>query len=257
MNPEQDPVQPVCTYHDALSIWFFRGVKILTQHIRQPLVSAPTDKIVDEAIFASGHKSYYRDTGKRIFDVALVMVAALPVLVILVILGVVIALDGKSPFYVQSRVGRNGRIFRMVKLRSMVFDADARLRAFLDYNPQARAIWDRDQKLQDDPRVTVIGRFIRKTSLDELPQLWNVLIGDMSLVGPRPMMVNQQELYPGTAYYALRPGITGFWQISVRNGSSFAARAGFDSAYLRKLSLKTDVAVLFRTVGAVLRGSGC
>ena len=145
----------------------------------------------------------------------------------------------------------------MVKLRSMVFNAEERLREFLDQNPQASVMWERDQKLQDDPRVTAIGRFIRKTSLDELPQLWNVLIGDMSLVGPRPMMVNQQHLYPGSAYYALRPGITGFWQISVRNGSSFAARAGFDSAYLRKLSLKTDLAVLFKTVGVVLRGTGC
>ena len=217
----------------------------------------PTDKLVDEAIFASDRGTYYRDFGKRSFDVVLVLIAALPVLLILVILGFLVALDGKSPFYIQKRVGRNGRIFRMVKLRSMVFNAEERLREFLDQNPQASVMWERDQKLQDDPRVTAIGRFIRKTSLDELPQLWNVLIGDMSLVGPRPMMVNQQHLYPGSAYYALRPGITGFWQISVRNGSSFAARAGFDSAYLRKLSLKTDLAVLFKTVGVVLRGTGC
>lgn len=229
----------------------------MTQHFRQPLVPVPTDKLVDEAIFASDRGTYYRDFGKRSFDVVLVLIAALPVLLILVILGSLVALDGKSPFYIQKRVGRNGRIFRMVKLRSMVFNAEERLREFLDQNPQASVMWERDQKLQDDPRVTAIGRFIRKTSLDELPQLWNVLIGDMSLVGPRPMMVNQQHLYPGSAYYALRPGITGFWQISVRNGSSFAARAGFDSAYLRKLSLKTDLAVLFKTVGVVLRGTGC
>lgn len=229
----------------------------MTQHFRQPLVPVPTDKLVDEAIFASDRGTYYRDFGKRSFDVVLVLIAALPVLLILVILGFLVALDGKSPFYIQKRVGRNGRIFRMVKLRSMVFNAEERLREFLDQNPQASVMWERDQKLQDDPRVTAIGRFIRKTSLDELPQLWNVLIGDMSLVGPRPMMVNQQHLYPGSAYYALRPGITGFWQISVRNGSSFAARAGFDSAYLRKLSLKTDLAVLFKTVGVVLRGTGC
>lgn len=229
----------------------------MTQHFRQPLVPVPTDKLVDEAIFASDRGTYYRDFGKRSFDVVLVLIAALPVLLILVILGFLVALDGKSPFYIQKRVGRNGRIFRMVKLRSMVFNAEESLREFLDQNPQASVMWERDQKLQDDPRVTAIGRFIRKTSLDELPQLWNVLIGDMSLVGPRPMMVNQQHLYPGSAYYALRPGITGFWQISVRNGSSFAARAGFDSAYLRKLSLKTDLAVLFKTVGVVLRGTGC
>ena len=144
----------------------------------------PTDKLVDEAIFASDRGTYYRDFGKRSFDVVLVLIAALPVLLILVILGFLVALDGKSPFYIQKRVGRNGRIFRMVKLRSMVFNAEERLREFLDQNPQASVMWERDQKLQDDPRVTAIGRFIRKTSLDELPQLWNVLIGDMSLVGP-------------------------------------------------------------------------
>ena len=116
---------------------------------------------------------------------------------------------------------------------------------------------DHNQKLKDDPRVTRLGRLIRKTSLDELPQFLNVLKGDMSVVGPRPMMVDQKALYPGTAYYSLRPGITGFWQISVRNESSFAERARFDTDYLRKLSFGTDLAVLWRTVSVVLKGTGC
>ena len=108
------------------------------------------------------------------------------------------------------------------------------------------------------PRVisTKVGRLIRKTSLDELPQLWNVLTGDMSLVGPRPMMPAQAPLYPGQAYYRLRPGLTGYWQISSRNESSFAERAGFDSRYAAELSLRTDVRVLFSTVRVVLRGTG-
>ncbi len=145
----------------------------------------------------------------------------------------------------------------MWKLRSMVADADSLLEAHLAANPAARAEWDRSQKLRSDPRITVLGRIIRKTSLDELPQLWNVLRADMSLVGPRPMLPEQRILYPGTAYYALRPGITGFWQISVRNESSFAQRAKFDAAYLRQMSLKTDILVMLRTVRVVLCGTGC
>ena len=139
----------------------------------------------------------------------------------------------------------------------MVSNADALLEQHLACDPAAREEWNRTQKLRHDPRITPIGRMIRKSSLDELPQLWNVLVGDMSLVGPRPMMVDQQEIYPGTAYYALRPGITGFWQTSVRNESSFAERAGFDAAYLRDLSFRTDLHILMRTVRVVLRGTGC
>ena len=128
-------------------------------------------------------------------------------------------------------------MFRLWKLRSMVVDADRKLEEYLCANPAARAEWDETQKLKDDPRITAAGRLIRKTSLDELPQLWNVLIGDMSLVGPRPMMPQQAELYPGRDYYRLRPGLTGLWQISDRNATSFAARAAYDAEYSRQMSL--------------------
>ena len=114
----------------------------------------------------------------------------------------------------------------------------------------------RHQKLKNDPRITPLGRFLRRTSLDELPQLWNVLMGDMSIVGPRPMMCNQRALYPGTEYYVMRPGITGFWQTSARNESSFHERAGFDQAYYRAVSLRTDLAIIWRTFSVVLRGTG-
>jgi lipopolysaccharide/colanic/teichoic acid biosynthesis glycosyltransferase len=145
----------------------------------------------------------------------------------------------------------------MLKLRSMVADAEARLQAHLDACPKARIEWQVTQKLRRDPRITRIGRIIRKTSLDELPQLWNVLVGEMSIVGPRPMMPSQQSLYPGIAYYAMRPGITGYWQISVRNESSFAERAQFDARYFRDLSFVTDVRIMLRTFGVVMRGTGC
>ncbi|WP_417740658.1 sugar transferase [Salipiger sp.] len=227
-------------------------------HIRRPLPSASgIEALIDDALFAAPIGASYDRLTKRALDITIVLLGALPVLLVTVVLAALIALDGKSPFYLQKRVGRNGRVFHMYKLRSMVADADKRLEAYLASDPAARAEWNHAQKLRHDPRVTWIGRLIRKTSLDELPQLFNVLRGDMSLVGPRPMMVEQQDLYPGTAYYALRPGITGFWQISVRNESSFAERAGFDTDYLRQLSLGTDLKILSRTIRVVLNGTGC
>jgi exopolysaccharide production protein ExoY len=199
---------------------------------------------------------FYRAFGKRVLDIVLVTVALPVVVPVMLILAVLASLDGHSPFFGQYRVGRDGRTYRMWKLRSMVKDAESRLETYLESNPSARAEWDEKQKLLKDPRITRIGRFIRKSSLDELPQLWNVLKGDMSLVGPRPMMLGQQALYPGEAYFRLRPGITGLWQVSERNESSFAERAGYDATYDRNLSFVTDVKVLFATVFVVLRCSG-
>ena len=198
----------------------------------------------------------YRRILKRVFDTSLVIGSAPFWMLVVVIMALLVARDGHNPFYTQERVGRNGRSFRIWKLRSMVIDADARLEAHLDANPEARAEWESTQKLKDDPRITRTGRIMRKTSLDELPQLWNVLTGDMSLVGPRPMMVSQRDLYHGSSYYALRPGLTGFWQISDRNECRFSDRVRFDEAYHRSLSLRTDVTVLARTVAVVVRGTG-
>lgn len=198
----------------------------------------------------------YRRVVKRAMDVALVVAVAVPTLAILVPLMAIIALDGRSPIYVQKRLGRGGQVFRMFKLRSMVADADQILDTYLARNPEARAEWDRTQKLKNDPRITFFGAFIRKTSLDELPQLMNVLLGDMSLVGPRPMMVAQKELYPGAAYYEMRPGITGLWQVSERNESSFSERASYDTAYFRQMSLGTDLKVMAQTVKVVFRATG-
>ena len=164
--------------------------------------------------------------------------------------------DGGGAFYTQKRVGLHGRHFRMLKLRSMVTDADDRMADYLAANPQARMEWESTQKLKRDPRITPFGQFLRRSSLDELPQLWNVLIGEMSLVGPRPIMLNQQALYPGTAYYNLRPGITGYWQTKGRNGTTFEARADFDEAYSDDLSLATDFKVLTQTVGVVMKCTG-
>lgn len=198
----------------------------------------------------------YRNVFKRAFDVVAILMAAPVVVPVVAALAVAVAANGGNPFYTQMRVGRHGKKFRMWKLRSMVLDADARMADYLQSNPSARAEWDKTQKLMNDPRITGFGRFLRKSSLDELPQLWNVLRGDMSLVGPRPMMISQQLMYPGTAYYALRPGITGYWQTAGRNRTTFAARADFDTVYEQRLSLRADVEILLRTVSVVVKGAG-
>jgi exopolysaccharide production protein ExoY len=201
-------------------------------------------------------RGVYRKFLKRVFDLLAVLVSLPITLPMLAVMAFLISLDGHSPVYTQHRVGRGGRIFRLWKLRSMVIDADARLEAYLTAHPAARAEWNLTQKLRDDPRITRIGYILRKSSMDELPQILNVLRGDMSLVGPRPMMPSQAKLYPGTSYYALRPGITGSWQVSARNDSSFADRARFDADYDQRLSLLTDLVILFATVRVVLRGTG-
>ncbi|MDZ4137235.1 MAG: sugar transferase, partial [Paracoccaceae bacterium] len=203
-------------------------------------IARALDAAPPQALGANVRQGVYCRVFKRVLDVAVIMLAA-PVVVPLVLgLAALVRRDGGRAFYTQQRVGKDGRHFRMWKLRSMVSDADARMENHLIANPKARLEWDLTQKLHDDPRITPFGSLLRRSSLDELPQLWNVLIGDMSLVGPRPIMLNQQDIYPGSAYYALRPGITGLWQTAGRNRTTFEARAGFDEEYGATLSLTTD-----------------
>lgn len=203
-----------------------------------------------------GPRNGYGRGPKRALDLSFVLVGGLPLLLFVGILALLIATQGGRPFYRQLRVGRDGRQFWMYKLRTMRPDAEVTLAGLLAADPEARAEWARAQKLRTDPRITRLGRLLRKTSLDELPQLWNVAKGDMSLVGPRPMMPEQQGLYPGEAYFRLRPGMTGLWQISERNRTSFAQRAEFDTAYAERISLRTDLGIFLRTVQVVLKGTG-
>jgi lipopolysaccharide/colanic/teichoic acid biosynthesis glycosyltransferase len=198
----------------------------------------------------------YRNFGKRALDIVAVVLTGIVVVPLILLFALAVALDGSSPFYWNDRVGRGGRTFRMLKLRTMVPDADRMLEQFLDRNPEARLEWNSTQKLKADPRITPVGRLLRKTSMDELPQLWNVLVGDMSLVGPRPMMPSQRSLYSGVAYYALRPGITGPWQVSERNEVEFSKRAEFDREYEEDISLLTDLRLLIATTRVVIKGTG-
>jgi exopolysaccharide production protein ExoY len=220
-----------------------------------PAVEAVSSPVVSAAPRPVANGLYRRGL-KRAFDLCSVLVAAPVVVPLIGGLAVAVAIGGGQPFYTQDRVGKGGRTFRMWKLRSMVRNADALMEAHLEANPEARAEWDATQKLKNDPRITVFGRFLRRSSLDELPQLWNVVTGDMSLVGPRPMMVCQRSIYPGTAYYALRPGITGLWQTAGRNRTTFAARAEYDADYEAEVTLKRDLQVLWRTVNVVLNATG-
>lgn len=201
-------------------------------------------------------RTVYVNGLKRLVDVVIVLLAMPFVVPIIAVFALAVMLGGGAPFFAQERVGRGGKVFRMWKLRSMIPNAQMLLEDHLARNPAARREWDEYQKLSDDPRITRVGLFIRKTSIDELPQLFNVLFGDMSLVGPRPIMVEQIEIYPGSAYYDLRPGVTGLWQVSKRNESTFADRAVFDALYARKQSFLLDAGVLVRTVAVVLKASG-
>ena len=220
------------------------------------LFDAPERQILADDAVRVRLNEPYRTVFKRALDIALVLVT-LPIWLPLVLgMMAIVSLKGGRPIYRQTRLGRDGRPFTMIKIRTMVPDADALLGPHLAADPDAHAEWSTAQKLKRDPRITRIGQFLRKNSMDELPQLWNVLKGDMSLIGPRPMMTEQRPLYPGTSYFDLRPGITGLWQISDRNETSFAERAEFDNAYHQSLSFKQDVVILLKTIGVVLRGTG-
>jgi lipopolysaccharide/colanic/teichoic acid biosynthesis glycosyltransferase len=221
-------------------------------------MTALSDVATNPATNVAGrpHSNLYLRVFKRGLDVAFVLIAAPVVLFLIAVLALWIRRDGGPAFYCQERVGQRGRLFRMWKLRSMVVDADTRLLNLLERDPEALLEWTEFQKLKHDPRITKVGEWIRKTSFDELPQLWNVLIGDMSLVGPRPFLPSQTALYSGAAYYSIRPGLTGYWQLRDRNGTSFASRALHDEQYCQDVSLLTDLRLLAATVLVVMRRTG-
>lgn len=231
--------------------------KDLERHAVPVAMPAAFDGLDLGRVHASEKTGLYRNWVKRALDVAVILLFA-PIIVplMLLLVALVAVTSGGAPIYRQTRVGQYGETFTMWKLRSMIPDADAALARHLSANPAARAEWTTTQKLKNDPRVTPIGRFLRQSSLDELPQLWNVLKGEMSLVGPRPMLPEQQILYPGAAYYRMLPGITGLWQISARNESAFAERAFFDSRYDAKLSFTTDLKTLLATMRVIARATG-
>lgn len=194
--------------------------------------------------------------GKRLLDLALGIVVAAVALPVIGIVCLLVRRDGGPAFYTQPRVGRNGRQFACLKLRTMVMDADRVLADLCAENPRIAAEWDRHQKLHDDPRITPIGGFLRRSHLDELPQVLNVLAGQMSLVGPRPFTPDQQDLYRqagGKAYFGMRPGITGLWQIHRHSETRFVDRVHFDELYGETINLSDDLRLMLETIGVVLK----
>ena len=196
---------------------------------------------------------------KRIFDITATVIGGILILPIIAIVALLIYLDSPGPIlFGHKRVGQGGKEFPCYKFRSMVPNAQEALEIYLKENPAAREEWERDFKLKDDPRVTKIGKFLRKTSLDELPQLWNVLIGDMSLVGPRPIVRAEVEKYGEyiNDFYLVPPGITGVWQVSGRSDTTYEERVLMDSWYVHNWSVWIDIVYLVKTVLAVLKGKG-
>ena len=195
---------------------------------------------------------------KRAMDFFGALVLLLLFSPVFLVLGLLVSLDGGPVFYRHKRVGRDGKSFGCLKFRTMILGAEDCLKEYLFYHPEQRAEWERDQKLAFDPRVTSIGNILRRLSLDELPQLVNILRGEMSLVGPRPVTEGELAHYgsAAAAYLAVRPGLTGPWQVSGRNDVSYATRVAMDEAYVRNFSLWQDIVILLRTPGVVLSKKG-
>lgn len=225
----------------------------ITHHFKVHTADAATatnPTVVDNGAYAA--------FGKRVFDLV-VTVACLPIIMpVLLILWIIVRRDGGAFFFAHPRVGRDGVVFPCMKIRTMVVNADEVLRDILENDPERAHEWKTHFKLRNDPRVTKIGRILRATSLDELPQVFNVLKGEMSIVGPRPITAEELELYGSLAdsYRAVRPGLTGPWQITGRRENDFESRARLDAEYVANMSFWRDFSILLRTVPEVLLAKG-
>ena len=196
---------------------------------------------------------------KRFMDLFLVIVGGIVILPFLLLVALLIKVTSPGPvLYAHKRLGKNGKPFKAYKFRSMVVDAQERLQQLLESDPRKKQEWEESHKLKDDPRVTVVGKFLRRISIDEFPQLINILKGEMSLVGPRPITEAEVAKY-GEDYqriFSVRPGLTGLWQVSGRSEKDYAARVSYDTYYLQSWSVWLDVWIIFKTFGAVIHGKG-
>lgn len=195
----------------------------------------------------------------RAIDVTTGIIAIIVFAPVLLLVALCIYVNNPGPvLFVQRRIGRNGQVFNCFKFRTMVVDAEARLAHLLANDPAARELWDRDHKLRDDPRITSLGRFLRKSSLDELPQMFNLVIGTMSIVGPRPIVHAEVERYGRRFidYCSVKPGITGLWQVSGRSNTTYRRRVAMDVAYSRKRSLGLNIKIIVMTLPAVIAAKG-
>lgn len=201
---------------------------------------------------------FYSTTGKTIFDFIFALLLLPIIAPVIAVIWVLVRREGGSGFFAHTRIGADGRAFKCWKIRTMLPDAQTRLRSYLAENPEAAAEWARDQKLVNDPRITRLGRLLRATSLDELPQIWNVLRGEMSFVGPRPIVRSELHKYAihRGSYLQTKPGITGLWQISGRNDITYDERVAMDVAYAKRQTFWLDLKIIILTGGAVLHRTG-
>ncbi len=232
------------------------------QTVGQPVKPAATRALkpgpqpVEQQSVEQKKSSWYQRHGKRGLDLVLVVLSAPFVLPVVLLAALALLIEGGNPFYKQDRMRVDGSRYRILKLRSMVKNADQKLAPMLAADPELAREWEETQKLKNDPRITRVGRLLRITSLDELPQLWNVLTGDMSLIGPRPMLPEQVDIYDGPIYWGMRPGLSGLWQISERNDRAFDYRAEMDRIYARQITFREDLSIILRTVVVMVRRTG-
>ncbi|MEM6667394.1 MAG: sugar transferase [Pseudomonadota bacterium] len=194
-------------------------------------------------------------TLKRLMDLLIAIPAAIFLSPGLLALAIWVYLDDGGPvIFAHTRRGKDGKPFKCLKFRTMVRDADAKLKVLLDSDPVLKAEWDKNQKLKVDPRLTKNGGFLRKYSLDELPQLWNIIKGDMSIVGPRPIVEDEVSRYGRdiASYDALKPGVVGIWQISGRNDTTYDERVAMDAHYAEHQTVGTDIMILLKSIPAIL-----
>ncbi len=234
------------------------ATRSLAQTIEPVYVGGGRDRSLPFEQYQGTRTSAYARLWKRVFDVAF-CVALLPVLLpICAALMLLVRLDGGPGVFGHTRVGRGGRSFKCYKFRTMIPDNAQILQDYLDANPDARKEWEEQRKLTNDPRITRIGNVLRKTSLDELPQIWNVLRGEMSLVGPRPVPADELERYGlfKSSYMSVSPGMTGIWQVHGRNTVSYTDRVRMDTTYSQSFGFLPDVWLILQTVLVLFKVTG-
>jgi Undecaprenyl-phosphate galactose phosphotransferase WbaP len=222
-----------------------------TELVSRPVFKLPADRL-PSALFR------YRIV-KRCLDIFLILISAPVVLFILAAVAAMVMINSPGPiFYSHRRIRKNGVFFSMWKFRTMCVNSAEVLEDYLSEHPEARAEWNRTHKLRQDPRITPIGSFLRRYSLDELPQLWNVLAGHMSLVGPRPIVAAEVEKYADSfeCYCRVKPGLTGLWQISGRSELDYDKRVALDCDYVNRWSLRRDLRIMLKTFRVVLKQDG-
>ena len=253
----------ICDYHGDMSVIMSSYRYTISVSKNQTYFTA-TQQLKDIAGiigFASIHNLTFKGNLilKRFIDIFIIVICLPLLLPLMLILSILVKLTSKGPvFYAHRRVGKNGKEIKCWKFRSMNINSQQMLEEILANDPVRRAEWEKDRKFQDDPRVTKFGKFLRKTSLDELPQLFNILFGDMSLVGPRPVTEPELDKYGKYKDYVLSvvPGLTGMWQVSGRSDTGYEERISFDTYYIQNWSIWLDIWILIKTVWVVLKGKG-